>query len=396
MKATKFVKHLKSMGAYFIATLFLALVFILPLSSVYALENTFYVLHHKRNKPEQKKALERTQNTIEKNHHSIQMLISQAYQIDEAGNVTGYVDPELVALAKAYSIKFMAMITNTSFNKPKVHTFLSSKEAQEKAIGRILDECKKNHFYGIQFDFENVSVEDKKRLTGFYEHAAKCLHDAGYKVSFAIIPAFTKNINESIFLRKSHEHWSGVYDLKALGKSSDFVTIMAYNQHNGSTIPGPNASVPFVKAAIKNALKEIPANKLSLGVPTYSLHWYSGKDVMTTRQSEISHDEANVLIKQYHPQLFWNTKEKVYHAVFLRNWLNEYLYLEEARSFKVKLALAKKFKLYGISVFCIGDEDKQIWKVLERRERHFARNGGRGGKIGRASISSLVKRNVTG
>ena len=141
---------------------------------------------------------------------------------------------------------------------------------------------------------------------------------------------------------------------------------MAYNQHPNGTIPGPNASIDYVRAAIKNALKTIPANKLSLGIPTYSLYWFSSDETIRARQAEISYADANFLLKKYQPKLRWDAKQKVHYAIYERNWLNEYIYLEDLSSFKEKIALAKHYKLRGISVFRIGTEDDRVWAFLKK------------------------------
>lgn len=324
-----------------------------------ARENVFYILHSK-----QSKELNVYLDIINKNHHAINILISQAFQIDDAGNLTGYLNRELVTITKNKSIKLMAMITNKGFDQEKLHRFLSSNAAQQKAMQSIIAACKQNNLYGVQFDFEKISVIDKLALTKFFRLAAKQLHHQGYRVSFAIIPAFPEMMQHSSFLKKTWQHWSGAYDLKALGEAGDFITIMAYNQHPDGTIPGPNASIRYTQAAILHALQFIPADKLSLGIPAYSLYWYSGHTSIAMRQAEISYKDAIQLIRTHHSQIVWSDADKIHYSRYEHNWLNEYVYLEDKHSFKAKQDLAKLYGLRGISVFRIGTEDDGIWKKL--------------------------------
>lgn len=346
---------MKSIIQSFAAILFLSY----PLLSFAGKENTFYILHSK-----DPAELSIYLDTVKRNYRSIHILISQAYKIDGEGNLSGYLNQELVDLAKKHSIKLMAMITNGSFDQLKAHQFLSSAEAQKNAINSIIDICKKYHLYGVQFDFENISVDDKNELTKFYKKAAGELHQHGYKVSFAIIPAFPEQMKDSSFLKKTWQNWSGAYDLKSLGEYSDFVTVMAYNQHPDGTIPGPNASIGFTSESVNNALKEIPASKLSLGIPAYSLYWYSGHHSIPVRQAEISYKHAISIIKKNNSSITWSQKDKVNFSRYEHNWLNEYVYLEDKHSFKAKQDLVKKFGLRGISVFRIGTEDSGIWEKI--------------------------------
>jgi len=166
----------------FIIPLILAILLLpFPAASLAGRENIFYVLHCK-----QIPALKSYLDIIEKNHQSIQILVSQAYVVDADGSLGGYLNQELVDLAKKYSIKLMAMVTNSDFNQKKTHAFLASKEAQEKAINAIIDICKKNNLYGVQFDFEKISVTDRDALTKFFQLAAGKLHEQGFL--FCIYP----------------------------------------------------------------------------------------------------------------------------------------------------------------------------------------------------------------
>lgn len=337
-------------------------------TQIFAAENVFYVLHS----PDDSKELTKTLATIKNHNPAIQILISQAYQINSKGEVSGYLNQALVNYAKSHSIKLMAMITNAGFDQAKAHQFLSSDDAQQKALDDILAACKQYHLYGVQFDFEMISVKDKTLLTQFFKLAANRLHREGFAVSFAVIPAFSDKKDSSLFLRKSYENWSGAYDLKALGASSDFITIMAYNQHAEGTMPGPGASIAWVETAIKDTLKYIPANKISLGVPAYSLYWFTGtasssSKRVTTQRREIGYHYAKELIDKNHSQIIWNRQDKVNYSIYTRNWLNEYVYLEDANSFKAKLALANKYHLRGVSVFRIGTEDEKIWALLHKK-----------------------------
>lgn len=342
----------------------IAIYFSLFCSVAIGAENVFYLLHAS---PKHIKNLTQTLEKVRENHQSIQILISQAYKINSKGEVTGFINEEVSQLSKTYSIKLMAMITNAGFAPSIAHKFLSSSSAQTKAMKSILDACKKNNLYGVQFDFEGISIKDKTLLTQFYKNAADALHKEGYKISYAVIPAFKKEMDNSIFLRKTYKNWSGVYDLKALSKSADFITVMAYNQHPDGTIPGPTASVAYTETAIKNVIKDIPADKLSLGIPAYSVYWFSGYSTVSLHNVEISYADANTIIKRNNGNLFWNNKDKINYSVYMHNWLNEYVYLEDVNSFKAKLALVKKYNLRGISVFRIGTEDDRIWALLENK-----------------------------
>src|SRR5262245_52375485 len=87
--------------------------------------------------------------SLEQHYHHVDLILAQAYQVDEKGVVWGHVNSTVLKLAKEHDIKLMPMITNVDFDKPKAHAFLTDPIAQSRAILFILKACKDYHYYGI-------------------------------------------------------------------------------------------------------------------------------------------------------------------------------------------------------------------------------------------------------
>lgn len=341
------------------------ILFITLQTAAFSMENIVYFLRSKS--PSMQGVVNSELKSLESNYRSINLIITQAYQISAKGDVTGYVNQEMMGFAKRHNIKVMILVTNTGFDKKSAHLFLANQKAQIKAIQSIINLCKKSNFHGVQFDFENVDVADKRKLTSFYLAATSALHKKAYRVSYAIVPLASNNTQHSAYLKRKYNNWGGVYDLKALGQAADFITIMSYDQHMDGTTPGPNAGIRWVNATIKHALQYIPANKLSLGIPTYSKYWHlsgnsSGK--ISVKATDISYPEVKSLLTRNHAATLWDKADKINYAMFERAWVREFIFIEDGASFKAKLALAKGYKLAGISVFRLGEEDALIWKAI--------------------------------
>lgn len=334
-------------------------------SSSFASENIFYVL--RSNAPSQITTNQNSFSSLKSHYKSVDILISQAYQVDQNGIVWGYLDKEIEKFTKEHKIKMMVLVTNVDFNTEKAHKFLANPKAQQRAMTMLMAACEKNHYYGVQFDYEMISLDDRNALTAFYKMATEMLHKKGFVVSYAVAPVVADNPAPSDFLKRLYIVWEGAYDLPALGKMGDFVTIMAYNQHAAGTTPGSTAAAPWVEESIKYALRDIPADKISLGIPTYSTYWYTGSDDnnhIRQRESDIGYDKVSYLLQKYHLTLHWDDQQKVNYVIYEHNWLNEYIFAEDADAFKAKMALVDKYHLRGISVFCLGIEDPKIWNQL--------------------------------
>lgn len=328
----------------------------------FAMQKVFYVLHDRQ-------AAQQTLPILQNHAKNISLIISQAYHFDKNGKVTGFIDPDLLQFTQVHKIKLMALVTNSLFDPEVAHQFLTHPKAQDNTLNTLLQFCKQQHLYGVQFDLEMVPVKDKNLLTAFYQKAANVLHQNNFAVSFAVGPRVNNASILSPYQSKQYKVWIGAYDFAALGKVADFVTLMAYDQHLGVVAPGPTASLPWVEEVIHYALRNIPANKISLGIPSFSNHWYTGPTIgqpnkIRLQCDAVSHAFAQTLLQKRQVHLHWDPTAKVNFVCYEHHWLNEYLFVEDVQSFKAKLALVDKYHLQGFSMFRVGIEDPRIWDVL--------------------------------
>jgi spore germination protein YaaH len=165
-------------------------------------------------------------------------------------------------------------------------------------------------------------------------------------------------------------NWRAGYDLAALAEIGDFVSVMTYSQHTRRTPPGPQAGVPWVEDVVEYFLQHMPAEKLSLGIPTGSQHWYTSQEdriqpEMARSYSEnVPWDRAVALVERYGAELIWSEEQQVPYAFYERGGTFEWIFLENARSFEAKLGLVGKHGLRGFSVWVLGSEDPGIWSSL--------------------------------
>src|SRR5690606_37864171 len=128
------------------------------------------------------------------------------------------------------------------FDQEMLSRLLANAEARQRAIAWLLEECRRHDLYGIQFDFENISIDDRDAYTRFYQEAADALRGEGYRISMAVVHRPDELPGPSRYHAWLYRNWRAGYDLEAIGRIGDFVTIMTYSQHTRRTPPGPNAS----------------------------------------------------------------------------------------------------------------------------------------------------------
>ena len=88
------------------------------------------------------------------------------------------------------------------------------------------------------------------------------------------------------FAKWIYTDWRGAYDIAAIAKYVDLVCLMTYDQHTRWTEPGPVAGWDWTVENLNYALKVVPKEKLSLGIPLYGYHWYTGAPIKENESSE--------------------------------------------------------------------------------------------------------------
>lgn len=304
----------------------------------------------------------------------ISVLGPQVFTVDSLGIVWGSVDRRVLDLAKRHGVKVMPLVVNEGFNQPALRRLLADTAARARAVRTLTGLCRDDGFWGIQFDIENVNLEDRERLTAWYQQAAGSLHAAGCKISIAVVHRTEDAPGPTAYHRFLYESWREGYDLAALGRAGDFVSLMSYDQQTRRTPPGPIAGLPWMRDNVAYFLRFIPAEKLSLGIPLWSEHWYSRYDPTIPERARSSSETVSWawgsgLAERNGAVVQWDSAQAAPYAYFENGGTFEWVFLSDVRSFRAQLALARDKKLRGFSAWVLGPEDERIWEALRAERR---------------------------
>jgi spore germination protein YaaH len=297
----------------------------------------------------------------------ISIVAPQSFSMDSSGIIWGRVDARVIAAARAKGVKIVPLIVNPGFEQPIIRHILNNADARRRAIRNITALCRDNRFDGIQFDFENINVLDRDVFTSFSREVADSLHRIKCTLSAAVVPRSSEYPGPTAYHKWIYENWRGAYDYKALAEFMDFLSLMTYSQHTRRTPPGPVAGYPWMEGTVKYLLSSgIAPSKISLGLPSYSSYWYptwdaaGGAHVAGTGQS---YSVAMGTLAENGVTPTWDDKQKEAYAFWENDGINEFLFLEDARSFAARLNLVSQYKLRGYSVWVLGQEDPKVWEL---------------------------------
>ncbi len=110
-------------------------------------------------------------------------------------------------------------------------------------------------YHGICLDFEEVPEKDLKLYANWVAEVYNDLH--------------AKNLRLYVNVQASAVDWF----LKALGKNTDGVILMNYDEHEDQSEPGPIASQDWFEGNLNRVLKSVPKQKLICGLGNYGYDW---------------------------------------------------------------------------------------------------------------------------
>lgn len=112
-------------------------------------------------------------------------------------------------------------------------------------------------FDGVNVDLEGMPGSYERSFSSFMEALYGKLHPLGLLVTVDV-PVKTQT-------DVPPDDWAASFDYAILGKYSDDVIVMAYDEHSDTSGPGPVAGLPWVIQAMNYAASVIPAPKADPG-----------------------------------------------------------------------------------------------------------------------------------
>lgn len=323
-----------------------------------------------------------------------------AYELQNDGTIKNVLKIEeepwttLITEAKKKNIKIYPSILSYPHNeteKQMQYRLLAQRKKRQTHVKEIVTLVKKNKFDGIDIDYEAKLAESGPYFSAFLKELSTALHKDKKKL---ICTIEARTPPDSRYATTSQEILAKVEyanDFKIIGKVCDQVRIMAYDQAGddaklanenksaGNTYK-PVADIEWIKKVLNNALFDIPAKKVILGVPTYGYKYEIISEVGTTTKKysrigsmnfkyadELAKSLSLVPVRNSAGELSFNYATTTDTNGQPLGKAKEYLvWYSDAEAIKDKIRIAKLYKIGGLAVFKIdGAQDIKIWDILK-------------------------------
>lgn len=264
------------------------------------------------------------------------------------GEVENHADGKYVEWAHKRGYKVWALFSNNFSEGENSGEFLNNTDSRDNAIRQLLAFAALYKLDGINIDFEGLKNSDKNALTQFVRELSPLLREQGLVVSVDVnlLPC---------------------YDRKALGESADYVALMAYDQHwSGGGVVGSVAQLDWTDQAVSSFLKDVPAEKLILGMPFYTRLWKETPDGGKIKLSSqaLSMKGIQKLLEENKAQKTWDEESGQFHSEFIRDGATYEVWLEDENSLNLRTSLAQKYELAGAAAWRLDFEVPEVWNVI--------------------------------
>lgn len=294
---------------------------------------------------------------LKKNADKINTIFPEWFFIDTVTHkLQTRIDSAGLNLMKQKKLRIMPILSNfnsskSDFDGKLLHTILKDSTAENNFIQQVADTLSFYHLDGINVDFEEIAEKTNAPLTAFQKKLYETLHARNMLVSMDVEP---KNNN---------------YDYRKLSDYNDYIILMAYDEYNGSTGPGPISAQKWIEDALSWTSDRIDPSKIILGIAGFGYEWSDGKmdslpltyndainKAKTIGAKIIYDDDSYNLHYNYVTQSESDSTDIVNHEVW---------FTDAATIFNI-LRFSDEFPTAGTALWRLGSEDQRIWKYYNR------------------------------
>lgn len=266
---------------------------------------------------------------------------------DDNGNITSESTGDIRARTQMNGSAGFLMVSNEQdgdFLGDRAAKVIADPTFRSKLVSGIANELQTGKWDGVNIDLEQLPPSARADLVTFMTELKQQISPLSLTIS---VPVFTDPADPD----------AAAYDLAGLGRVSDAVAVMAYDEHDPTGEPGPIASQGFVQAAMQQVATQIPASKLLLGVGGYGYRW----PAVAGTDSTLNWSQWLALKSTPGAAVVFDTAAGEWHLTLpdgTQAWYSD------SASIRQRSDLALKAGWLGVALWRIGSEDPATMSVL--------------------------------
>lgn len=268
-------------------------------------------------------------------------------------------DQWMVTLARENGVRPILTLTplgeDGRFNNNLVTALVRKRDVQRRLIWELGRTMTEKGYGGVDIDFEYVLAEDREAFAAFVLLVRQVMNLLGYVVTVALAPKTSADQKGLLY--------EGI-DYRLLGEAANGVMLMTYEW--GYTYGPPMAVAPInmVRQVVEYALTEIPAEKISLGIPNYGYNWPLPFERGVTKAETINNLQAVGIAIDHGAQIQFDETAMTPYFRYWQYGVQHEVWFEDVRSLKAKFDLIKEYNLAGAGFWQIMNFFRANWLLL--------------------------------
>lgn len=227
------------------------------------------------------------------------------------------------------------------FDPRAAHRLLSSPARTRAVARRLAAIVRRQGWDGVNVDLERLRRGDAGGLVRLVEQL---------QAAMPVERTVTVDVSAATSLPAYRARG---YQLRGLGRAADAVVLMTYDYSGPTwTGPGPIGPLDWQERAARAALTVVPAERLDLGIAGYGYTWPRAASGRTGRSVTVA--AARRLVRADGARTRWHRAEGEWSA---RLSDGTRLWWSDARSHRLRVALATRLGLRGVAVWRLGSAD---------------------------------------
>ncbi|MBO6213958.1 MAG: glycosyl hydrolase family 18, partial [Lachnospiraceae bacterium] len=270
------------------------------------------------------------------------------YLNDNQGAIADFSSAEYVQTAHNNGIEVWALISNFENREVNTTAVLNTTSYRDRVVESLITSVIASGADGINVDFEGLEYECKDGFAAFIKELSIRCEQNGLYLSVDDYPP---------------SEYTSFYGRQMQADYADYVILMGYDEYNGaSPVAGPTASLPFVVKGIENTLREVPAERLILGMPFYTRVWSNTYGTVTSESMGMATVEE--MIAQRGAAKNWLENDGLNYTEYMNEDTLIQIWVEDSESLAKKLALIGNYSLGGGAFWKLGLEPASIWDTV--------------------------------
>lgn len=271
-------------------------------------------------------------------------------------------DPSVIARARQAGVDITATITATGLRPQAAIRCLGDPQRRMEAIRAVLAILDRHSFYtGIDLNYEHLALTTSPRQARKVRKA----YNAFVTQLCRRVEARSRDCIVTVMPRTSHR-WTvwrdtlmpAVYDYRTLGEAADRVRIMGYDQHVGER--GPIGGMPWIRRITTFALREMPPERIELGIATYGRVW------SPTGVTAITAASARALAVRVGAEVRFHPRQREATFSYISGGRRHRVWFSSAASVATRRRHVERLGLAGAVYWSAGMAEPGTWDGVRR------------------------------